>query len=93
MWIKAQNGNFYRRDAFFMIDVESVKDGGIQHNYLRARLTPPPAGASLSGLKAVDPGAVVLGEYTTIEQARQALARLFPERSDVVNLFTDEEAR
>lgn len=90
MWIKAQNGNFYRREAFFMIDVESVKDGGIQHNYLRARLTPPPAGASLSGLKAVDPGAVVLGEYASPEQARQALARLFPERSDVVNLTLEE---
>lgn len=90
MWIKAQNGNFYRREAFFMIDVESVKDGGIQHNYLRARLTPPPAGASLSGLKAVDPGAVVLGEYTTPVQARQALVRLFPERGDVVDLASDE---
>ena len=86
MWIKAQNGNVYRREAFFMFDVDSAIDAGIQHHNLRARLTPAPTSASASALKAADPGAVLLGEFKTAEQARQALSRLFPERSEIIDM-------
>lgn len=86
MWIKAQNGNIYRREAFFMFDIESSIDANIQHHFLRARLTPALPSTMASGLKSADPGAVILGEFKTSEHARQALARLFPERSELVDM-------
>ncbi|HEY0075959.1 MAG TPA: hypothetical protein VGB77_17800 [Abditibacteriaceae bacterium] len=90
MWIKARNGNIYRREAFFMFDIDSSNDASIEHNYLRARLTPAPAGSGGIGLKTLDPGAVILGDYKTVAQARQALARLFPERHELIDLSGDE---
>ena len=86
MWIKAQNNNIYRREAFFMFDIESSIDANIQHHFLRARLTPALPSTMASGLKSADPGAVILGEFKTAEQARQALARLFPDRSEIIDM-------
>ena len=86
MWIKAQSGTIYRREAFFMFDVESSIDANIQHNFLRARLTPAPANTTSSALKSADPGMVILGEYATADEAQHALERLFPERGELINL-------
>lgn len=86
MWIKAHNGNVYRREAFYLFEVESGIDAGIQHHNLRARMTPPPGGQSLSGLKAADPGAILLGEFKTADQAQQALSRLFPDRNELIDM-------
>jgi len=86
MWIKAQNGTIYRREAFFMFDVESSVDANIQHHFLRARLTPALANTTATALKSADPGMVVLGEYATADEAQHALERLFPERSELISL-------
>lgn len=86
MWIKAQNGNIYRREAFFMFNIESSIDANIQHHFLRARLTPALPSTMASGLKAADPGAVLLGEFKTVEHAQQALARLFPDRNELIDM-------
>ena len=91
MWIKAQNGNVYRREAFYTFEVETTEDAGIKHNFLRARLKPPEAHTLTSGLKSIDPNAIVLGDYRTERQARQALSRLFPERRELVDLTIDPD--
>jgi hypothetical protein len=91
MWIRAQNGNFYRREAFYVIEVDSAFDAGIQHNFVKARLKPPDASSLTSGLKSIDPNAIVLGDYPSSEAARHALERLFPEYTDFVDLTDDAE--
>ena len=92
MWIKAQDGHVYRRDAFYAFEVESIVDAGIHHHFVRAHLKPPETNASASALKSVDPNSVTLGDYRTADVARHALERLFPEKTELVDLTVDVEA-